>query len=141
MVKTETEKKQKTPPLIFPRHTFGVNSMNITILFHERAELSFLKYLKTKPFCLRHSRLYYNNQIFIGMSLPCQLGLQNILTTPLQRKDPPPPNKYPGYKTKLSDGEAPVLELWKTWSTPLLCLLLSPLSSGVVVPVRVPCMG
>ena len=37
---------------------------------------------------------------------------------------PPPPNEYPGYDTKRSDGEAPVmLGLWGMWSTPSLPLL------------------
>ena len=33
-------------------------------------------------------------------------------------------NKYTGYDTKQSDGEAPVLELWRMWSTLSLPLLL-----------------
>ncbi len=34
------------------------------------------------------------------------------------------PNECPGYDTKQSDGEAPVmLELWGMWSTPLLLSL------------------
>ena len=37
------------------------------------------------------------------------------------------PNKCPEYDTKQSDGEAPVLELWRMWSTPSLLLLLGPL--------------
>ena len=36
-------------------------------------------------------------------------------------------NECPGYDTKLSDGKAPVLELWGMWNTPSLPLLPSPL--------------
>ena len=37
-------------------------------------------------------------------------------------------NECPGYDTKLSDGEIPVmLEVWGMWSTPLLPLFLGPL--------------
>ena len=53
----------------------------------------------------------------------------------------PSPNECPGYCTKPSDGEAPVLELWRMWSNPLLPLLSGPLWPGVVVPVRAPSMG
>ena len=35
----------------------------------------------------------------------------------------PPPNECPGYDTKQSDSEAPVLELWRMWITPSLPLL------------------
>ena len=42
---------------------------------------------------------------------------------------------------KLSDGEAPVLELWRMWNTPSFPLLPGLLIPGVVVPVRVPSMG
>ena len=49
-----------------------------------------------------------------------------------------PLHESPGYDTKQSDGEVPVmLELWGMQSTPLLPLLLSPLRSGVVAPDRV----
>ena len=38
------------------------------------------------------------------------------------------PNECPGYDTKQSDGEVPVmLELWGMWSTPSLPLLPGPL--------------
>ena len=38
------------------------------------------------------------------------------------------------------DGEVPVLEIWRVWSTPSLPLLVCPFWSGVVVPLRVPSM-
>ena len=45
----------------------------------------------------------------------------------------PPPNECPGYDTKQSDGEVPVmLELWGMLSTPSLPLLPSPFRPGVV---------
>ena len=49
-----------------------------------------------------------------------------------------PNNVWPGYNTKLSDGEAPVLELWVMWSTLSLPLLTVSLWPGTVLPVRVP---
>ena len=49
----------------------------------------------------------------------------------------PPSNESPGYDTKQSDGEAPVLEFWKMWSIPSLLLLPDPLWLRVVVPDRV----
>ena len=44
---------------------------------------------------------------------------------------PPPTNECPGYDTKQSDGEYPVmLELWGLWNTPLLPSPLIVLSMG-----------
>ena len=54
----------------------------------------------------------------------------------------PTPNKCPGYDTKQSDGEVPVvLELWRMRSTPLLPLLPGPLWPGVVAPGKGPIYG
>ena len=54
------------------------------------------------------------------------------------------PQKKKKKKTELSckwhwtasDGEAPVLEIWGMWSTPLLQLLTRALWPGVIIPVR-----
>ena len=46
-------------------------------------------------------------------------------------------NECPGYETKQSDGEVPVmLELWGMRSTPSLPSLPGPLWSGMVAPDR-----
>ncbi len=51
-------------------------------------------------------------------------------------------NECPGYDTKQSDGEAPVmLELWEMLSTPLLPSLPGPLWPRVVAPDRVLSIG
>ena len=53
-----------------------------------------------------------------------------------------PRNEYPGYDTKQSDGEVPViLELWRMQSTPSLLSLPGPLWPGVIAPDRVLSMG
>ena len=53
-----------------------------------------------------------------------------------------PPNKCPGYDTKQSDGEVPViLELWGMWSTPLLPSLPGLLCPGVVASDKGPIYG
>ena len=50
-----------------------------------------------------------------------------ILTTLLQRGKTPSPNECPGYDTKQSDGEVPVmLGLWGMWSILSLPLLPGP---------------
>ena len=60
----------------------------------------------------------------------------------LQRvKFPIPLNKCPGYATKPSDGEAPVLECWGMWSTLSLLLIQGPFRLKVVVLVRVSSIG
>ena len=51
-------------------------------------------------------------------------------------------NKCPGYDTKQSDGEAPVmLEFWRMQSTPSLSSLPGSLRTRVVAPDRVLSMG
>ena len=57
------------------------------------------------------------------------------------QKDKTPFNKHPGYATKPSNGEAPVLELWGMWSTSLLPLHSGQLWFKVIEPVRVQSMG
>ena len=53
-----------------------------------------------------------------------------------------PPNECPGYDTKQSDGEVPViLGLWGIRSTPSLPLLPGPLWPGVAAPDRALFMG
>ena len=57
-------------------------------------------------------------------------------------KDPLPSNEGPGYDTKQSDGEVPVmLELWGMRSTPLLPSLPGLLRSGVVALDKGPIYG
>ena len=51
-------------------------------------------------------------------------------------RPPPPPNECPGYDTKQSDDEVPVmLEFWGMQSTTLLPLLPGPLWPRVVAPM------
>ena len=51
-------------------------------------------------------------------------------------------HEHPGYDTKQSDGEVPVmLDLWGMWSTSSLPSLPVPLRPGVVAPDRVLSMG
>ena len=72
------------------------------------------------------------NAIHSKRKLPCQLGLYNTSTAPL----------CPGYGTKQSDGEVPVmLELWEMRSSPLLPSLPDLLWIGLVAPDRVLSMG
>ena len=53
-----------------------------------------------------------------------------------------PRNEFPGYDTKQSDGEAPViLELWGMWNTASMLLLPVPLRPRVLIPDRVLSMG
>ena len=52
------------------------------------------------------------------------------------------PNEYPGYESKPSDGEAPVmLKVWGMQSTSLLLSLPGPFWPGVVAPDRILSMG
>ena len=54
------------------------------------------------------------------------------------KMDKTPPKEYPGYDTKQSDDEVPViLELWRMRSTPLLPSLPGPLWPRVVAPDQI----
>ena len=56
--------------------------------------------------------------------------------------EPPTHNERPGYDTKQSDGEVPVmLELWAMQSTRLLPSFPGPLWPGMVTPDRALSMG
>ena len=73
--------------------------------------------------------------------MPSRLGLLNTPTASLQ-KGKTPANEYPGYDTKQSNGEIPVmLELWGMQSTPFLLSLPGTLWPGGVAPDRVLSMG
>ena len=59
-----------------------------------------------------------------------------------RRMRPLPHNECPGYDTKQSDGEVPVmLELWGMQSTPLLQSPSGPLWPGVVAPDKALSIG
>ena len=77
--------------------------------------------------------------------MPVKKKSGNLLKAPhtsLQKGKTPLSNECPGYNTKQSDGEAPVmLELWGMWSTPPLSFLTGPQWPGVVAHDRVISMG
>ena len=76
-----------------------------------------------------------------GFSLSYQLG-HRIWWLHLGKEIKLHPNECPGYDTKQSDSEVPVmLELWGMQSTSSLPYLLGPLWPGVVAPDRVLSMG
>ena len=51
------------------------------------------------------------------------------------------PNEFHGYETKQFHGEAPVLQLWRMWSTLSLPLLPGSQCPGVVVAIKMQSMG
>ncbi len=73
------------------------------------------------------------------------LALNNLLRLICHKTQPPtnqPPNECPGYETKQSDGEVPVMvELWGMQSTPSLLLLPGPLWPRMVAHDRALSMG
>ena len=77
---------------------------------------------------------------FALTKLPSWLELLNTPTASLQRGKTL--NEYPGYDTKQSDGEVPVLlELWVMLSTSPLPTLPGPLWPGVVASDKGPIYG
>ena len=85
--------------------------------------------------------LDYSRQLYLSAFLlgPFEWGCR-IHRLYLSRgvRTPPPPNQCPGYDTKQSNGEFPVmLKLWEIRSTSLLPSLEGPLRPGVKAPDRV----
>ena len=76
---------------------------------------------------------YSMNKYLIPFASGCKIRRRHLYAGVI-----PNQNKCPEYDTKLSNSEAPVLELWRMGSTPSLPLLPSPLWPGVAVTVRVP---
>ena len=81
----------------------------------------------------------------MGLTIPLLFFSKNSFAKsagPVEYTDQTPPNGCPGYDTKQSDGEVPVmLELWGMQSTPSLPLLPGPLWLEMVAPVRALSMG
>ena len=74
------------------------------------------------------------------VSKSSRLRLQNTQTVSLRGKSPPQ-NECAGYDTKLSDIEAPVLELKRVRSIPSVPLLPGSLYTAVVASDRIPSKG
>ena len=71
------------------------------------------------------------------------VGLRICESYPLYRGKTPPHThtRQKGFLNitfNASDGEIPVLEIWKVWNTLSLSLLLGPIGPGMIVPVTVP---
>ena len=78
---------------------------------------------------------WLGNQSKKKKMLNSNLGGCRIHRMHLSRGVITPPNECPGYDTKQSDGEVPVmLELWGMQSTPLLPSLPGPLWLEAVAP-------
>ena len=86
---------------------------------------------------LKHVKL--NFPYFIPFPIPCPFGWGCRIDLLLfWRGVRLPINECPGYDTKQSDGEVPImLKLWRMQSTPSLPLLPGPLWPGGVAPARV----
>ena len=75
---------------------------------------------------------------FSSIGMIAQLaGVEEYTDCTSAERVTPTSNESPGYDTKQSDGESPVmLGLWGMWSTPSLPLLPGPLWVGMVTPDR-----
>ena len=106
-----------------------ITSITVTFMFHD-----FLILWQSSSICL-YFRFF--------LCRPCPVGWGcRIHWLHLCRGVRLHPNECPGYDTKQSDGEVPVmLELRGMQSTPLLPLLPGPLWPGVVAPDRALSMG
>ena len=104
-------------------------------LFYPQKERK--NYIKTFPKDIRYEKCKQPDPGFCPVGWDCRIH-QRLLCRGVR----PPPNEWPKYDTKKSDGEVPViLELWEMQSTPSLPSIPGPLRPRVVVPNRVLCMG
>ena len=109
-------------------HIFSGIIMIHIILYSQKKTLK-KKYVLNRLFLQKYCNLKYSGPVSLG----CRIHWLHLC-----RRVGPPPNRYPGYDTKQSDGEVPVLlELWGMWSTPSLVSLWP----GVVALDRVLSMG
>ena len=107
---------------------------------------SIWKYLKTSfSFCFRTLERFEPYLLFFpGLSelIAQSAGAVEYTDCISAEGVKPSPNECPGYGTKQSDGEVPVmLELWGNRSTLSLASLQGPLWPGVVAPDRPLSMG
>ena len=81
--------------------------------------------------------LFMSLSLSLSLSLSCSVSWGCRIHRPLLSRGVTPPNECPGYDTKQSDGEVPVMQgFWDMRSTPSLPLLPGPLWPGVVVSDR-----
>ena len=123
------------------------DSLSIAVYALASRMLSFTIFLKSEVqfgnfrcFCQRGCEMYSTPNIL--PVLPTQLaGAVKYADWSLQKGKTAHLQQAFWIWPKLSDSEAPVLKLWRMWSTPSLPLLLVQLWPRVVVPTRVPSMG
>ena len=106
--------------ILFPMHTLN--------MYKNGSERR--KYLKNNARCFLSLHFFFPAQSVMAVEYADCIFVRHLL-----------PNKCPGYDTKPSDGEVPVLELWGIGRTPSFSLLSNPLWPRVVVPVRVPSLS
>ena len=88
------------------------------------------------------STFFFSLQSSQNNAYPVDLGCTIHRQHLCRGVNPPHSNECPGYDTKQSDGDVPViLGLWRMWSTSSLSLLSDPLWPGMVAPDRVLSMG
>ena len=106
--------------------------------------------IHTKTLMYTHKQTHENRCILESMHIPTyarkHMLTQSVSAANTQTASPQrgktPAKEYPGYDTKQSDGEVPVmLELWEMRSTPSLPSHPGPIWPEVVAPDRVLSMG
>ena len=116
-------------------HYKFISVMNVIIFFVSSDEFIYL-ICGWKPIIFKHYFSFLSFYHFFCS--PVDSGRRIYQLHLCWKSKTPPPNQYPGYDNKPFYGEAPVLYLWRIWSTPSLQLIPGSLWPWVVVPVRIP---
>ena len=111
-------------------HNFFFFFCNRHFWFYEEDKKTTLKF--TNQFTFYHYMLIFvqnNDFSLLYIFWPSRLGLPNTPTAFVQRGKNPPQKRCPGYDTKQSDDEVPVMqEIWGIRYTPSLPSLPRPLT-------------
>ena len=105
--------------------------------------IQFKSFLMSAVVCLIWDLFSFliNNQLYFNL-LAQSAGAVRLCRLHLRKGVRNPPYVCFRYYTKTaSDGEAPVLKLWKTWTVPSLPLFPGPHETRIVVPIIISSIG
>ena len=112
-------------------------TMYLYVYIHACTRSSICAHTHTSMYLYTHTHTHTHQLAQLDRATECTNSINCISTEGLDFT-----NECPGYDTKQSDDQIPVmLELWRMQSTHSLLSFPGPLRSGVVVPDRVLCIG
>ena len=129
---------QWVPTINIPSDTRG-GTLNVMVIATKMKSVTWVQILDKAVCVSLHTLGKGMNPSVLSSVIGCPVGWGCRILQLLLCRGVRPPNECPGYDTKQSDGEVPVmLELWGMQSTPLLPSLPGPLWPRVVAPDKGP---